>query len=581
MANTKYQPKSKFPKQWDTGEDKSLEKQNTQQPRSELPLTMGDSIMQPNIPNMDGNLSIGIEDTQKEAFIPDFDAHEPIPMDLASIHAEVSAAERQLADLQTQMQAITAAPAAETDKEPSLLDRAIKGIEQKEPVDYFEQYFTRQEEFLARMGITPQDFQRTQELQAEMGSLNAQLLQIEAQEQNDILQTTSGTQLSSIKGAHKTEISRRYAVEKAGVAAQVAAKTMEYNAIQGRIDQTQADFQKALDFATYQEKQAVDDHRWALNFYQGIEESERKWLQTEYENSIKEYEIARDEKWEQLNFQLASYKATNTGLTGVGYVPNGLTLSQSEILDGVGLEPYQKENVAAIMRGDSPPFPPNVQRTEVNLKIMSGLGALGFNSVEAFRDHTAMMNTVKNLTSGKALELRRAIISLEGSTEQAERIYGQWQATGLPGGFSTLNKATLETMARLPGNAGVQARTLISHIEDMAAELAIVYRGGGQATDDALAQAKRSLSADWNQGQFEEALDLIRENLQIRRNSISQAIDEVTVGNLYNWNSATVEDEYNDYIQQVNDITPEETKAPIPATNDPGLIRKFLNWLIN
>ncbi len=568
MTNTKW---------WSPEGSKWWETQNTQQPQSGLstglPLTMENTIMG------NTNISIGIQDTQKEAFIPNFDAHEPIPMDLASIHAEASAAERQVSDLQTQMQSITAAPPAETAKEPSLLDRAIKGMEERQPVDYFEQYFTRQEEFLAKMGITPQDFQRAQELQAEMGSLNAQLQQIELEEQKRMSDAEMTGRLTSRTRLEQTQIQRDYAFQKAGVAAQVAAKAMEYNAVQGRIEQTQADFQKALDFATYQEKQAVDDYRWAINFYQGIEESERRWLQTEYANSLKELKIARDEKWKQLNFQLASYKAIKPGLDSVGFVPAGLDINDVEKLNAIGIEPYQQEIIAGIIRGESPPIPPNVARTEVNLKVMAGLNALGFDSVEAHRDHTAMMNTVKNLTSSKALELRRAVISLEGSTVQAERLYANWQATGLPTGFSAYNSAALQTAARLPGEQGVAARTLLSHVEDMAAELAIIYRGGGQATDAALQQAQKSLSADWNEPTFKANLALIRENLQIRRNSISQAIDEVTVGNLYNWNSATVEDEYNDYLQQVTDIAPTETKAPIPATNNPGLIRKFFNWL--
>ena len=214
------------------------------------------------------------------------------------------------------------------------------------------------------------------------------------------------------------------------------------------------------------------------------------------------------------------------------YIVESLTPEQNVRLDKLALEPRQKEIAAGIVAGTQPPIM-TIQRTPEITGILGGLQALGYDNTKAVADYTAMMNTVKNMTGEKVMSLRRSLINLEGGISQAERIYADWVKTGLPGGYSDYNKAALIAASKLPGEAGVAARTLISHIEDMAADLAVVYRGGGQATDDALAQAQKSLSSDWNQEQFMRNLRLIQENLQIRKNSINFATEDALSGNIY------------------------------------------------
>jgi hypothetical protein len=212
------------------------------------------------------------------------------------------------------------------------------------------------------------------------------------------------------------------------------------------------------------------------------------------------------------------------------YTPFGLATEASQKLDQLGLSPHQQELVASIMRGEQPPIT-SIQRTPEITKILGGLAALGYDNTKAVQDWTSMQKRLSSMNSTQQLRLAQAVDALDGSIGQAERLYADWQATGLPSGFVDWNKKALEVSSRLPGEAGVAAKTLLSHIEDMAAELATVYRGGNSATDMALAAAQKSLSADWTPAQFARNLELIRENLNIRRNSMANS-SQIT-GNIY------------------------------------------------
>jgi hypothetical protein len=201
-------------------------------------------------------------------------------------------------------------------------------------------------------------------------------------------------------------------------------------------------------------------------------------------------------------------------------------------LETLNLEPAQIENVMGIINGNIPPLSPSAVRSEFNQGINAGLNALGYDLTRANQDWMSMNRRLATMNSASFVRLETAITNLQGSVPQAERLFREWQQTGLPGGFSTFNKAALEVAARLPGEAGAAARTLQSHIEDMANELSVVYRGGGTPTDKALESAQKSLSADWNDLTFFKNTALIRENLQIRQNSLSNASG--IPGNIYN-----------------------------------------------
>jgi hypothetical protein len=191
-------------------------------------------------------------------------------------------------------------------------------------------------------------------------------------------------------------------------------------------------------------------------------------------------------------------------------------------LSTLGLEPHQMEIVFGIMEGTQPPIT-TIQRTPEITKILGGLAMLGYDNTKAVQDWTEMQKRLSTLSSASFVRLENSIRALQGSTEQAEKLYADWQSTGLPTGFSSYNRAALLASSKLPGQAGVAARTLLSHIEDMSNELSVVYRLGNTPTDMALESAAKSLQADWNQAQFAKNLELIRQNMRIRLNSLSQS----------------------------------------------------------
>jgi len=225
-----------------------------------------------------------------------------------------------------------------------------------------------------------------------------------------------------------------------------------------------------------------------------------------------------------------NYVAQNQSVTDNQVM--GLSPSQVALMQGAGLTDIQIANAAGIFNGSRPPLTGIGANSKEGQAVTAGLVALGYDIAKATQDWDAMKKRLNSMNSTQQLRLSQAIYALEGSTHQAERLYSEWVKTGLPKGYSSYNKAALVAAANLPGQAGVAARTLISHVEDMANELSVVYRGGNTPTDQSLQSARLSLSADWNPEQFKRNLALIRENMRIRQNSIASS--GYIEGNVYN-----------------------------------------------
>jgi hypothetical protein len=239
----------------------------------------------------------------------------------------------------------------------------------------------------------------------------------------------------------------------------------------------------------------------------------------------KVYDPVKDLERQIKNQQLANLKAESE------YSVMGLTEEQNSMLNTLKLAPHQKEMVAGIMSGIQPPIT-SIQRTpEVN-KVLGALSKLGYDNTTAVQDWTEMQKRINTMSSKDFVRLENSIRALEGSVGQARRLYQDWQDTGLPSGFSSYNKAALQLAAKTPGEKGVAARTLISHIEDMNNELSVVYRLGNTPTDKSLESAARSLNANWNSAQFEKNLQLIEQNMRIRTNSLRQSAN--LPSNIYN-----------------------------------------------
>jgi hypothetical protein len=190
----------------------------------------------------------------------------------------------------------------------------------------------------------------------------------------------------------------------------------------------------------------------------------------------------------------------------------------------------RKEQVAAvpeivkgIMAGTIPPDRTGLGRNAGWLKILAGLSDKGFNMTAAELDWKAAQRYVASINSPQQLRVRQAAETAQQMIPDIRTLYNQWLATELPAGFKLYNKAALSAAKNLPGERGAIAQALETDINDMVADLGMVYMGGNSPTDHALDLAKSNLMADWNQNTFDRALDLINTNIGYRVNSFKNA----------------------------------------------------------
>jgi hypothetical protein len=164
-------------------------------------------------------------------------------------------------------------------------------------------------------------------------------------------------------------------------------------------------------------------------------------------------------------------------------------------------------------------------------KVAAVLASMGFDATDATLDFDAMKKRVSSLNSTQQVRLSQSIDAVAGSLNQARQLYTEWERTGYATQYPVTNAAALKAAENLPGEAGVIAKTLKSHITDMVAEIANVYSGGNTSTDKKLEQAALSIGSNWTPEQFWRNIDLIEQNLQIRRNSIKNSVR--IEGNIY------------------------------------------------
>jgi len=263
-------------------------------------------------------MAINIEDTSKSTFVPDLNLNEPIPMDLASTQAKVLGITTQVASLveqqkQAQDLATKTTPTAPKPEPTTLAGKILGKVEKPVPLTPIEQaakWKETQSAFLEASGITPEITAQGQKVVGEIQGLNAQLDSLAQQEQAEKLQATAGFGLSTRKGAVESEITRRYAIQKSSIAAEMAIKLGEYAISQGRVDEAKKEFQSAITFMTAKERQEVEDYRWALSFYSDLDKEERNILQQKFDNSIKTEQLAIQKA--QLRIQQSQAGATDS-----------------------------------------------------------------------------------------------------------------------------------------------------------------------------------------------------------------------------------------------------------------------------
>jgi hypothetical protein len=188
---------------------------------------------------------------------------------------------------------------------------------------------------------------------------------------------------------------------------------------------------------------------------------------------------------------------------------------------GMGTSTDAQDIATAISEGRQPPTLTGMYRYAA--PVRAELARQGYDLTTATRDWQAIQRHLSTLNGPQQERLRQAITFTYDSLDVIDELYNQWKQLGATSGYRVLNKAALATSKQVPGQLGAAATALEAQINDLTSELATVYKGGLSSTDDTLRLAASNLGADYTEEQFRKSMQVIRRNLQIRRNSILQS----------------------------------------------------------
>lgn len=176
-----------------------------------------------------------------------------------------------------------------------------------------------------------------------------------------------------------------------------------------------------------------------------------------------------------------------------------------------------KDTITGMMDGTLPPQLPG-RATKEYLALLAEAQRRGFNLAGAATDWQATQKHVATLNGNQQTRLRQAISTASQSLDVIDDLAKQWDA----GKYPVLNNVTLKLAKNgaLGQKAASIATQLDGQITDVTSELGNVYMGGNSPTDQALALAKKNLSANWSKDVLLKMTDLARQNLKIRDNSM-------------------------------------------------------------
>ena len=172
----------------------------------------------------------------------------------------------------------------------------------------------------------------------------------------------------------------------------------------------------------------------------------------------------------------------------------------------------------AIIDGKRPPVLTGLYR--MGAPVSAHLARAGYDQSTALRDWDAIRRFMSTMNGPQQLRLQQAVKFAADSMPIVEQLYEDWKREGSVSGVKVFNRASLIASKNLPGKAGAAAQALETQLNDLTSELGTVYKGGNSSTDESLKLAKSNLDAEWNDETFKRAVQLIKQNLQIRKNSI-------------------------------------------------------------
>jgi len=171
----------------------------------------------------------------------------------------------------------------------------------------------------------------------------------------------------------------------------------------------------------------------------------------------------------------------------------------------------------AIIDGNQPPVVTGLYGNTA--AVRAELQRQGFDYTKANQDWTATQKLLATMNGAQQTRLRQAINQVPDLLESAKSLADEWDSMGLPG----LSKANL-ALAK-SGAKGQEAQSLAvrldAQIADVVSDLATVYKGGNSSTDESLKLASSQLSSNWGRKAFDDAVEMAKNNVKIRQNSLN------------------------------------------------------------
>lgn len=161
--------------------------------------------------------------------------------------------------------------------------------------------------------------------------------------------------------------------------------------------------------------------------------------------------------------------------------------------------------------------PPDLKNQRYAAGVRQELDRAGFDLVEAQNQWTAMQRNLAAVNSTQQTRLRQAIGSAPHMLDNIETLFKEWESLGMATRYKVVNRATLSAAKNTGGREGEVAQALEANIADLVSDLATIYQGGNTPTEHSMKLALENLSANWNPGQFREAIKQVRNNINYRR----------------------------------------------------------------
>jgi len=198
-------------------------------------------------------------------------------------------------------------------------------------------------------------------------------------------------------------------------------------------------------------------------------------------------------------------------------------------------EDTELESIAdAIISGEQPPELKGFYKKAVPLRAI--LAKRGYDLSTATKDWQATQRNIATMNGPQQLRTRQSVDNAYHQLEVIEELGRKWAG----GKYPLLNRGQL-TLAK-HGVLGEDAQSLAQRFEgqinDLVSELGNVYQGGTSPTNHALQLAAQNLKADFSEKTLMDSINVIRQNLKIRQNSLNNIeIGGASSGNVYDKSS--------------------------------------------